>query len=104
MSGLPRYGDDMSTDDIKAGIFSERLAKYSMPQIAEAFSKWLDTGKHLPCIANIIELIEPPVIYDKQVYGNLKKRMRDGGTFISDDDYRYVREYEDHVVKSVRKV
>lgn len=101
MSGLPRYGDDLSTTDIKASIFAGSLAKYSLEQIRKAFDEWLVFGEHLPCIANIVKLIEPPMIYDKAVYISIKKRISQG-VFIDDQERKYLKDYESHVVGSAK--
>lgn len=74
------------------------LGKYPAEKVHAAFEKYIRNRREFPTPSDIIAIIEGRIKRDVGVYKNLLKQRREG-QFLSDDDHKYIREYEEQTMQ-----
>lgn len=91
--GYGEKAEDAATRD--AG-FQWLLADYTIGQIKDAFKKYVSTHADMPAPADIINIINPPPPkIDWPLYIEIKKRLRDGNVFVTNEQKDFCRNCED---------
>ena len=96
--GMALYGKkpEQLTNTIR--LFKFALADYTNDQIQNAFQIYIKRNKEFPSPADIVNIIDPPKILDRDVYKELCRR-RSNGEFMLERETKYIKEYENEYVK-----
>lgn len=78
-------------------VFIERLGHYEPERIKEAFNEYIRNKANFPTPSDIIDILERKIRPDSAVYQKLLKQRRDG-SYLTNGEERYIREYEKHVL------
>jgi len=84
-------------------VFVMVLGDYTFEQVHAAFRTYLKQSNELPAPSDIVKIIEPPPpVYSSAMYVQIKKNLREGNVFVTDEEKAYVRAYEKQELAKVR--
>jgi len=72
------------------------LGRFDYQVIRNAFQVYLQSGSAMPTPADIIKIIEPPMKKRKwcaTTFIELRNKLKDGNTFVSDAEKRYCEDF-----------
>lgn len=83
------------------------MEPYPVDIVVGAFAKYLREHSDMPTPSDIVKIIDPKKpekIWDKAVYIKLQKIYDQEGPYgLNEDEYEYIRGYEESVLKTHRK-
>ena len=74
-------------------LFDLVLEDYTFEQISLAFKQYLKRGTTNPKPADIVNIIDPPVVWCSRKYDSIMKDMNSPTEFVSEKDREYVKAY-----------
>lgn len=92
-------------ENIVAG-FCWALAKYQVEEVIRGFGEYIQRHSDMPTPADIVAIIDPKPpekVWDKSVYYKLQQIYKEQGPYgLNNEEYEYIRNYEEQVFKSHR--
>lgn len=77
-------------------LFHMILADYSIEVVEDAFKKYMKIHTNMPAPADIVNIIEPPAPkIEWPVYIELKRRIREGRSYVTPEEKEFIRNCED---------
>lgn len=97
-NGLKVYGKEPEQLSDARKLFQFALADFNIQQIREAFAYYFKNYSEFPAPADIVQIIvrgnKPP--FDRTVYVTISRKHGEDRT---PDEWAYMREYEDHILR-----
>lgn len=96
------YGKQVADLKQVVKIFIKVLDGFEPEQVVQAIKQWLMQSPEFPTPSDILKILKPQPIYDKNVYMNLKNKIKNF-EFISITEKEYIESYERYVVNSIKQ-
>lgn len=78
-------------------LFDIVLEDYSFEQITAAFKQYLKRGSVNPKPADIVNIIDPPIVWCSRRYDAILKDIANPNEWVTEADREYVKAYRNRV-------